>query len=76
MLDAGMILIVTGTNMTESDRRIIKTVIQGDMDVYWVGDEYTTDIRANHQLPDSEFDYNKNIAYIIEQLRKSNTIFY
>ncbi|WP_026834782.1 GTP-binding protein [Eubacterium xylanophilum] len=76
MLDAGMILIVTGTNMTESDRRIIKTVIQGDMDVYWVGDEYTTDIRADHQLPDSEFDYNKNIAYIIEQLRKSNTIFY
>ncbi|MCR5797660.1 MAG: GTP-binding protein [Eubacterium sp.] len=76
MLDAGMILIVTGTNMTESDRRIIKTVIQGDMDVYWVGNEYTTDIRVNHQLPDSEFDYNKNIAYIIEQLRKSNTIFY
>ncbi len=75
MLDAGMILIVTATGLTESDRKIMKTVIQGDMDIIWVGDNLTTDIKADMQLKDSEFDYSKNINTIKTLLRDKGIIF-
>ena len=75
MLDAGMILIVTATCLTESDRKIMKTVIQGEMDVFWVGDRVTTDIKYDVQLKDSEFDYEKNIGRIREILKDKGIIF-
>ncbi len=75
MLDAGMILIVTATGLTESDRKIMKTVIQGDMDIFWVGDKVTTDIKADAQLKDSDFDYSKNISKIKTLLKDKGIIF-
>ena len=75
MLDAGIILIVTATGLTESDRKIMRTVIQGDMDIIWVGDRVTTDIKADMQLQDSEFDYSKNIGSIKEVLKDNGVIF-
>ena len=75
MLDAGIILIVTATGLTESDRKIMRTVIQGDMNIIWVGDRVTTDIKADMQLQDSEFDYSKNIGSIKELLKDNGVIF-
>lgn len=75
MLDAGMILIVTATELTEADRKIIKTVIEGDMDVCWVGDKLTTDIKADLQLKDSQYDYAENIGKIKGLLKDKGTIF-
>lgn len=75
MLDAGMILVVTATGLTESDRKIMKTVIQGEMDIVWVGDEVTTDIKADVWLKDSSFDYSKNINKIKTLLKDKGIIF-
>ncbi len=75
MMDAGMILIVTATALNESDRKIMKTVIQGDMNIFWVGDKVTTDIKADKQLKDSKFDYSKNIGKIKDILKKNRIIF-
>lgn len=75
MLDAGMILIVTATGLTESDRKIMKAVVQGDMDIFWIGDSVTTDIKSDRQLKDSEFDYSKNISVIKELLKDKRVIF-
>lgn len=75
MLDAGLILIVTVTCLTESDRKIMKAVIQGEMDVFWVGDLVTTDIKYDVQLKDSEFDYERNISRIRGILKDKGIIF-
>ncbi len=75
MLDAGMILIVTATGLTESDRKIIRTVIQGEMDIFWIGKSVTTDIRYDRQLEDSEFDYGKNIQVIKNLLKEKGIVF-
>ncbi len=75
MLDAGMVLIVTATGLTESDRKIMKAVIQGEMDIFWVGDKVTTDIKADVQLKDSDFDYSKNISKIKTLLKDKGIIF-
>lgn len=75
MLDAGMILIVTATGLTEADRKILKTVVQGEMDICWVGNEVTTDIKADMQLEDSDFDYGKNVRLIRSLLKDKGVIF-
>lgn len=75
MLDAGMILIVTATGLTESDRKIMKAVIEGEMDILWIGDNVTTDIKADMQLKDSEFDYVGNIGLIKSLLKDKGIIF-
>ena len=76
MLDAGMILIVTATELTESDRKIMKTVLQGEMDVLWVGDVITTDIKVDKKLKDSEFDYERNVRKIKTHLKEKGILFY
>lgn len=75
MLDAGMILIVTATGLTEGDRKILKTVVQGEMDICWVGSEITTDIKVDIKLEDSDFDYGKNIGRIRTLLKDKGIIF-
>lgn len=75
MLDAGMILIVTATKLTESDRKIMEAVIQGEMDVFWIGDEVSTDIKMDMRLKDSEFDYEKNIHKIRTLLKDKGILF-
>lgn len=75
MLDAGMILIVTATRLTESDRKIMKAVIQREMDIFWIGDEVSTDIKMDMRLKDSEFDYERNIRKIRTLLKDKGILF-
>jgi bifunctional enzyme CysN/CysC len=45
MLDAGAILIVTASELTQEDLEVIKTSVDPDhIDTIWVGDSVTTDI--------------------------------
>lgn len=73
LLDAGMILVVTATGLTQSDYKIMKTVVEQELEVIWVGNEMTTDISADMQLADK--DYEQSIHRIKAMLRKIGAIF-
>ena len=73
MLDAGMILIVTATDLTQSDYKIMKTVLDRAFEIVWVGSEITTDISPDLQLADNE--YEESIARIINLLKDAGIIF-
>lgn len=73
LMDAGMILIVTATRLTQSDYKIMKTVVEQELEVIWVGNELTTDISADMQLADK--DYEKSIYRIKDMLKKIGAIF-
>lgn len=45
------------------------------MEIIWIGDQVTTDIKADMQLKDSEFDYSKNIGFIKSLLKDKRVIF-
>ncbi len=52
MLDAGMILIVTAAELTQDDLEVIKTAVQPDwIETIWAGDDITTDLAVDLQLP-------------------------
>ena len=72
MLDAGMILIVTATGLTHSDYKIMKTVVEKEIEVIWLGDEITTDISPDMQLTDAE--YEKSIRQIKNMLKENGSV--
>lgn len=73
MLDAGMILVVTATDLTKSDYKILKTIVEGEFEIVWVGNETTTDISPDLQLADK--DYEKSISRIKNMLKDTGAIF-
>lgn len=73
MLDAGMILIVTATDLTQSDYKIFKTVLEREFEIVWVGKEITTDLSPDLQLTDKEYEI--NIARLKNMLKDAGTIF-
>lgn len=73
LLDAGMILVVTATGLTQSDYKIMKTVIEREFEIIWVGDELTTDISPDMQIKDK--DYETGIWKIKDMLKQSGFIF-
>ncbi len=73
MLDAGMILVVTATGLTQSDYKIMKTVVERELEVIWVGEELTTDISPDMQVPEKE--YESSIQKIIGMLKENGFIF-
>lgn len=73
MLDAGMILVVTATDLTKSDYKILKTVVEREFEIVWVGKEMTTDISPDLQLADK--DYEKSISRIKNMLKDTGAIF-
>ena len=73
LLDAGMILVVSATGLTQSDYKIMKTVIEREFEIVWVGDELTTDISPDMQLPPK--DYEVGIRKIMDMLKESGFIF-
>jgi bifunctional enzyme CysN/CysC len=53
MLDAGVILIVTAAELGQDDLELIKTTVdQQRIETVWIGDEVTTDIEVDLQLPE------------------------
>ena len=74
MLDAGMILIVTATNLTRTDQKILQTVVEKEMEFIWVGEQLTTDIQPEMQLKEKE--YTLNIHKIKNMLKEKGAIFH
>jgi len=53
MIDAGNILIVTASELSQSDLEIIKTSIESDkIKVIWMGEKVTTDIYYDLKIPE------------------------
>lgn len=73
MLDAGMILIVTATDLTQADYKIMKTVVEGEFEIIWVGNELTTNLVPQMQLQDK--DYEKSIYRLKNMLKDTGAIF-
>ncbi|SHJ50343.1 bifunctional enzyme CysN/CysC [Paramaledivibacter caminithermalis DSM 15212] len=52
ILDAGLILIVTATELSQADLNIIKTAISSEnIETIWIGERVTTDIKYNLLIP-------------------------
>ena len=52
MLDAGIILVVAAAELTQDDLEVIKTAVQPDLiETVWAGDNITTDLSCDLQLP-------------------------
>jgi bifunctional enzyme CysN/CysC len=52
MLDAGIILVVAAAELTQDDLEVIKTAVQPDwIETVWAGDDITTDLAVDIQLP-------------------------
>ena len=73
MLDAGMILIITATGLTRSDCRILKAIVDREVETIWVGDELTTDLLPDMHVP--EKDYERSIHRIENMLKEKGSIF-
>ncbi len=53
MLDAGIILVVTASELTQDDLEVIKTAVQPDwIETVWAGESITTDLVCDLHLPD------------------------
>lgn len=73
MLDAGMIIVATATELTKSDIKIMQTIIESDIQIVWIGDEITTDISPDMQLGDKDSD--ANVEMMKNMLREQGVIF-
>lgn len=74
MLDAGMILIVTATDLTKTDQKILQTVVEREMEFIWVGEQLTTDIQPEMQVKEKEYD--RSIRKIKNMLKEKGAIFH
>lgn len=75
LLDVGLILIVTAVRLTQSDLDLIQTVIDGrNIQVIWVGDEMTTDLKYDLRVPGgAEVDH--SVTLIKRRLQDDGLIF-
>jgi bifunctional enzyme CysN/CysC len=75
-LDAGMILIVTAVELTQEDLELIQFAIAPDrIETVWVGDQMTTDLKADLHLSNN-IDLDEAIAAIKERLVDNKIIFH
>ena len=64
MLDAGIILVVAAAELTQDDLEVIKTAVQPDwIETIWAGENITTDLAVDLQLPGGA------VAEAVDQLK-------
>ncbi|KAF2956277.1 GTP-binding protein [Marinitoga sp. 38H-ov] len=75
MLDSGMILIITAIELTNKDLDLIKTIVDPDLiQVIWVGEDITTDIKPDLHIYD--FEHTESAMNIIKsELQEKGIIF-
>ena len=57
MLDAGVILVVSASELTQADVELIKTTVEPDrIQVVWAGENKTTDVVIDLKVPEPESD--------------------
>ncbi len=75
LLDAGMILIVTAVDLAQADLDLIKTVVNGSaIQVVWVGDQVTTDLKVDLKVPGG--DQTELSAVKIKQLLQTQGVIF
>lgn len=73
LLNAGLIVIATATNITQNDINIMKTVIEDSIDVVWVGNEVKTDVEIDLNI--KKIDSEDNIGKLKEILKRNKAVF-
>lgn len=73
MLDSGMILNVSIRSLTKDDLDIMKTVINGDIEVIWIGDKPKDSIEIDTYI--KEINKEQDIFLLKNKLRKRGIIF-
>jgi len=75
MLDAGLILIITAVELTQSDLKLFQTIIDTrKIEVVWVGDEVSTDIQCD--LAVQTQDANEQTVLAIKQMLRDHGVLY
>ncbi len=76
MLDAGLILIVTASDLREEDLNVIKLGVDYEkMDIIWVGDDGAATVRADLYLPDAPDKLGESVERIVFRLQDNGVIF-
>jgi bifunctional enzyme CysN/CysC len=76
LLDAGMILIVTATDLNQEHIEIIRAASQSDlMEIIWVGDTITTDLVPDLHITSDDLKHQDNAERIKSVLHESGAIF-
>ncbi len=76
LLDAGMILIVTATDLNQEHIEIIRTASQSDLvETIWVGDSITTDLVPDLHITAEDLKNQDNAERIKSMLHDSGAIF-
>lgn len=74
-LDSGMLLIMTAVDLTQEDRQLLQTIVGDDnVDVVWLGDELSTDISVDLQVPSDEV-FEDSVIRIKQLLQDKGNIF-
>ena len=75
LLDAGVILIVTARELCQDDLEIIKTTVNPDkIETIWVGEDITTDLSYDTQVP-GKVDLEESTQVIKQILQDKGIIF-
>ena len=75
LLDAGLILILTAVELTQKDINIIQTIVEPDkIETIWVGDQVTTDITYDLQIP-SDLEPESSVLQIKWLMQEHGIIF-
>jgi bifunctional enzyme CysN/CysC len=75
MLDAGLITIVTAVELDRQELNLIKTIIDPSrIETVWVGDQLSTDVPVDLQLPENE-DVDSAIVLLKQLLQEHGVIF-
>ncbi len=75
MLDSGMIMILSASEMSQQDLEILKVVVSDDkIDTIWVGDDITTDLQFDKKLS-TMLKSSENVEKIKSRLQETSVIF-
>jgi bifunctional enzyme CysN/CysC len=75
LLDAGVILIITAIELTQTDLEIIKTIVNPDkIEAIWVSDNITTDLAIDLQVAGAE-NADTSVSQIYHLLQDHGIIF-
>ncbi len=75
MLDSGMIMILSASEMSQQDLEILKVVVDVEkIDTIWVGDDITTDLQFDEKLS-TLLKSSENAEKIKSRLQETGVIF-
>ena len=75
LLDAGIILLLTASELTQADMEIMKTAVSAEkIETVWIGENVTTDIAYDFKLTQYE-NVNESVDILKSHLQNKGIIF-